>query len=432
MNISRPYLPAAILAIAVGFATVESPGAEIWVLTARAGGHDRIDTPARIDLTEGPLAATLAKALAATANPKRLRLVELRGGDADGGPVPAQVGARPGEAGVRVTWILSGKTRAGQERRFRLDPEALDDAPGPWSLSDPSTGALELRHRDRHVFRYNVRPVSSPDYGAIQHRSAYIHPAYTPSGALITGDFSKFHPHHRGFFLAYTKTQVGKVHPDFWNIQGGSGKISCDGVDRTSVGPVTASFVARHRWEARGAGLVLRERWEVESYDIPGTPYWLFDLTATQQATGDPLELLPYRYGGMAYRGPEPFVKGRLDVLTSAGLDRRRADQKPARWVDLTGPVAEGSDRYGGAMILDHPSNVNHPTAARIHPTSLPFFCYVPGHDVKVAIGAKEPAVFRYRVIIHDGHPDAALDDRLWRDFAEPVAVTAAKAGGKD
>jgi hypothetical protein len=255
-------------------------------------------------------------------------------------------------------------------------------------------------------------------------RDAYIHPAYTPSGELITGDFSKAHPHHRGIFLAYTKTRVGDLHPDFWNFQAGTGKVVFDRLESLAAGPLTARIVSRHRWEAKGAGTVLNERWEIEAFDVPGTPFWLFDLTSTQQPVKAPIELPPYRYGGMAYRGPDPFLKGTLDVLTSEGLDRKRGDQKPARWVDLTGPVHEGSERCGGVVILDHPSNTNHPTVARIHPTSLPFFAFTPSHDAKVTIPAGKPTVFRYRIVIHDGHPDGALDERLWRDFAEPpIAV---------
>ena len=69
-------------------------------------------------------------------------------------------------------------------------------------------------------------------------------------------------------------------------------------------------------------------RWT--SYDIPDSPYWLFDLTSTQQAISHPFEILPYRYGGMAYRGPEPFVKGKLDVLTSPKVSiARTATRSP-------------------------------------------------------------------------------------------------------
>src|SRR5262249_46351653 len=108
------------------------------------------------------------------------------------------------------------------------------------------------------------------------------------------------------------------------------------------------------------------------------------------------------------------------------GLGRAAGDQKPARWVDLTGPIADGSSTYGGAMIADHPGNVHHPTVARIHPTTLPFFCFVPGHDTPVTIGKDEPTVFRYRILTHDGHPDRALDERTWKDFAEPPTTQVA------
>ncbi len=193
--------------------------------------------------------------------------------------------------------------------------------------------------------------------------------------------------------------------------------------------------MARHRWEIKDGPekqlrTVLRERWDVETLPQTGEGYWLFDLTSTQQAVDRPVVLTPYRYGGMAYRGPEPFVKGTLDVLTSEGKSRRDGDQKPARWVDLTGPTSEGSDAYAGAMIADHPSNPHAPTVARIHPTTLPFFSFVPAHDTRLTLLAERPTVFRYRVLVHDGHPDRDLDERVWRDFAEPPEVVVEPPAG--
>ncbi len=416
------------------WAAADPPPPGPLVLVVQAGRTPRKDTPVRVEVSGDRLGEPLRAALGD--GPKPVFLRELRDGSPVGEPIGAQAERVPDatDGKIRLTWILAGETPADAERRFRLESTRPETSASPWSLSDETSGTLELWHGKRMVFRYNTAPVSNPGYGPIQHRDAYLHPALTPSGATITGDFSSSHPHHRGFFLAYAKTEVGPLHPDFWNIHAGSGKIHFDRLDETSVGPVTARIVAMHRWEAKdkakGAVPVLRERWDVEAYDIPGSPYWLFDLTSTQQAIGEPLQVQPYRYGGMAYRGPEPFVKGKLDVLTSAGLDRSRGDQKPARWVDLTGPVADGSDRYGGAMILDHPKNLNTPTVARIHPTRLPFFSYVPGYDTKVTISADSPTVFRYRVMIHDGRPDAAIDERLWLDFAEPPRVTVAAAGG--
>jgi Methane oxygenase PmoA len=400
-------------------------------LTIKASGHDRVNTPIRFELPEDRLGPEVGKAL--ERGPVELFLTDPEKGRA-GRVVLAQAERAAAGASVQVTFVLPDPLRKGEELHFGLarvnpiSPGPLNNRMSSWSLTETTPGALDLKLGDKPVFRYNAAPVSSPKYGEIQHRDAYIHPAYSPSGALITGDFSSSHPHHRGFFLAYEKTRTGDLTPDFWNIHLGTGKIYSEGFDKPVVGLVTARFSTKHRWDAKVKATgkdvtVLRERWDVEAYDIPDAKYWLFDVTSTQQAVDRPLELLPYRYGGMAYRGPEPFVKGLLDVLTSESLNRKTGDQKPARWVDLTGPIADGSDRYAGAMIADHPSNPHYPTVARIHPTTLPFFCYVPSHDKPLTIATGAPTVFRYRVLIHDGHPDKDLDERIAQDFAEPPVV---------
>ncbi len=74
-------------------------------------------------------------------------------------------------------------------------------------------------------------------------------------------------------------------------------------------------------------------------------------------------------------------------------------------------------------MIADHPSQPAFPTVARIHPITLPFFSFVPAHDEPLTIATDRPLTFRYRVMIHDGRPDPALNDRIARDFADPASI---------
>ena len=383
--------------------------------------------PVRFDLPEGRLGPDVRKAL--DDGPVALQ-VQLQAEGAEATRGFAQVERVAAGAPARVTFSLAGPIVRGREARYWLTvKDPVGGLKPTWTWTEASPGAFDLKQGDRPVFRYNAAPVSSPNYGPIQVRDAYIHPAYAPSGALVTGDFSPSHPHHRGFFLAYEKTRTGDLTPDFWNLHYGTGKIHSEGFEKRPVnGPWTTRFSARHRWEAKDKAkgedvVVLRETWEVEAFAIPGDAYRLFDVTSTQQAVGRPMEVLPYRYGGMAYRGPEPFVKGTLDVLTSEGKHRKDGDQKPARWVDLTGPVAEGSDAYAGAMIADHPANPNYPNVARIHPTTLPFFCFVPAYSRPLTIATDAPTVFRYRVLIHDGRPDRARDEAAAVDFAEPPEV---------
>ena len=60
------------------------------------------------------------------------------------------------------------------------------------------------------------------------------------------------------------------------------------------------------------------------------------------------------------------------------------------------------------------------------------FFCFTPGHDVRVTIDSKTPSVFRYRVVIQDCRPDRTLVDWLWHGFAEPMRVVLARAARGD
>lgn len=415
----RPFV---LYLLLLTLTTLEARAEGPILFSVAAGAHDREKTPVVLDLDLAALTGPLAET---ARHDGPALVVPIDGG---GPPIPAQFEAH-GPAQARLTFCLRRPLAAGQSRRYRLSlaPPDHDPAPAPvWRWSSTPEGALELTNRDRPVFRYNVSLVENPDYPPIQRRGAYLHPVHAPSGALVTGDFSRFHPHHRGFFLAYTKAHIGPTEADFWNIHAGKGKVYCERLGPAAAGPVTARFATEHRWEADGR-VVLRERWDVVAYDVPESPYWLFDITSTQRAEDAPMELLPYRYGGMAYRGPDSFQpRGVLDVLTSEGLDRVRGDQKPARWVDLTGPIATGPDHYAGAMMADHPSNPGYPTIARIHPSTLPFFCWVPAHSTRapLTIAADTPRVFRYRVMVHDGHPDPRRDEAIWRDFADPPHVT--------
>lgn len=416
----------------------------LTLLTWQAGGTpalanhpDHLDLRVRVgdsDFGPGPITAMIALEHLPEIMRSRLRkglvAVGLEGVSAaevgSVGPAQLEIWPSPGESSARLLWVPRGPLKKQSNPIVRLmftKTPSDEETASPWSWALNENGGLVLRLGDRVVFHYKTRPVNATGAAPIQARDAYLHPVFSPTGALVTGDFSAFHTHHRGFFLAYTKVAVGDAHPDFWNFHQGKGRIEFDRLDGRWAGPVSAGFRSRHRWQLPDGKVVMREQWEVEVYRVPDAPYWLFDLTSTQQAEDLPLVLDPYRYGGMAYRGAEPFVKGGIDVLTDAGSGRKERDQKPARWVDLTGPIAEGSTEFAGACILDHPSNENHPSIARIHPTTLPFFSYVPSHDRMVTITKKSPKVFRYRVLVHDGHPDGALDQRLWREFAEPPRV---------
>ena len=63
-----------------------------------------------------------------------------------------------------------------------------------------STEGVELSEGDKKVFFYQ-RATKSQD--GKYPRANYLHPLYDLDGAVITDDFPKDHPHHRGIFWTW-------------------------------------------------------------------------------------------------------------------------------------------------------------------------------------------------------------------------------------
>jgi hypothetical protein len=76
-----------------------------------------------------------------------------------------------------------------------------------------------------------------------------------------------------------------------------------------------------------------------------------------------------------------------------------------------------------GIAMLGHPGNFRAPEPMRVHPTD-PYLCFAPSRLGGWSIAADRPFTARYRFVAADGPADAAMLDRLWRDFADPPRVT--------
>src|SRR4051812_43140848 len=143
---------------------------------------------------------------------------------------------------------------------------------------------------------------------------AHLHPVYSPSGKLVTGNHPEDHRWHRGIWLAWTDTEFGDSHPDFWNQGKGSGKdksgdqilaeVRFDKLEK-SWGGERGGFVSQHRFIDHNGGKdtdVLHETWEVTvSQEKLGDRLAnIIDLTSTQTCAGElPLKLPKYHYGGL-------------------------------------------------------------------------------------------------------------------------------------
>ena len=70
----------------------------------------------------------------------------------------------------------------------------------------------------RPLFEYRKKPSDEAKHNAPHYsRTGYIHPLYSPSGKIITGDYAPDHPHQHGLFFAWTKSSFRDKPTEFWN-----------------------------------------------------------------------------------------------------------------------------------------------------------------------------------------------------------------------
>jgi hypothetical protein len=306
---------------------------------------------------------------------------------------------------------------------FVLLPGAALAAPPGFSWQDQD-GQLRLQWQGRPVLQYNAKTVAPPaGVAATYARSGYIHPLWNPAGQIVSDDFAADHFHHRGLWVAWSKTQVGGLRPNFWEFQEGTGRIVCNRVEKPTANTERASLVTHHLWQARRDDAwvtVLREQWTLTAPAprAADQDFWQFDLTSRQEcATKEPVVISKLRYGGIGYRGPELWSQqqDKVTVRTANGDDRTKANNTRTRWCTMIGPL--GNDR-GGLTLLDHPSNPRYPNGVRVHPT-MPFFCYMVAQQAPYTIEPGKPLVERYRVLLHASEPSAKLLNEQSQDFAK-------------
>lgn len=385
---------------------------QIWRVTA--GDQDRQNAIVSIPL--GAATSPLAD---------EWRVVELVAGEPRVVPSQLEVAAPESELvpGRRLWWILPGRFAARSTRQFRLEA-GKPSAEGSLRV-ERSESKLVVKAGERSILQYNSAHVSppagvDPSYG----RSAFIHPVWTPSGAVVTEQFPADHLHQSGVFLAYTKAQFEGRDTNFWELFSGKGRVRFRRVIHTVAGPVFAQFVVEQEHVDLTSGaerVALRETWDIRVWGANAwdSSAWVWDVESTRRCAGaNPLNLPKYHYGGMALRGASGWGGDKATFLTSDGLGREPGNHSRPRWCDLAGPM---NGQRAGLTLATHPTNFRFPEPLRIHP-SMPYMVYAPSHLGDWAIKPGEPVVSRYRFAAHDGDADRAKLDALWLDFAEPLA----------
>ena len=323
-------------------------------------------------------------------------------------------------ANKTATYTLRRAQGAGPRELMQPNPSAL--------RLDRKQNVLKISAGDKPILTYQGDP-SPPPAGVdpVFTRGGYIHPVYSPSGKLLTDDYTPDHKHHHGIWSPWTKTEFEGKHTDFWNMGEKTGRVEFVKLGETFADGVAAGFRTFHKMVALSGGApktALNETWDVTVY-APITnpkPMYIFDLVIHQECASEiPLILPKYHYGGLGFRGNRQWkdLKNNCWFLTSEGKDRSNGNETKGRWCHISGKT---DGEMIGVAILDHPSNFRSPQGMRLNP-DIPFFCYCPSQDGPWEITPEKPYNARYRFIVSEGGADKNLIERLYTDWADPPKV---------
>jgi hypothetical protein len=267
-------------------------------------------------------------------------------------------------------------------------------------VNDPT--GLELSEHGKPVYVYNYGMILAPGFPETMRRSSYLHPVYGPDGTVMTDDFNRDHPHHRGIFWAWEVVEVGGKTNDVWTVKGFRQKFVRWKARETEA---TAARLAVENGWYDGERKFVKE--EVEILAQPVTKERrVLDFTLSFEAVdrtvmivGTPDE--KKGYGGFAFRtAPRDGGGTKTIIRTDTGISPQDGVLSRHPWAEISG-VFNG--REAGIRIEDNPANPGYPNNGWLmrHRFAMLNVSY-PGLE-PVWLQPGKPLVLKYRVILFLG-----------------------------
>ncbi|MEX2594334.1 MAG: DUF6807 family protein [Anditalea sp.] len=296
----------------------------------------------------------------------------------DGGEdfvIPVQWDISHDESNFRAIAVYAGDgTHTLSEMKWYITEDQNEDN---LKADKNPKGQIEITENGNHVLRYNYETVYehdelnllpaneyivteedtfmvNPSIYAVP-RSNYIHPLYGLNGEILTRDWAKDHPHHRGIYWAWPEVifgdQMGDLHALQKVFARPTGKISYKG------GPVFAEIKAENLWIwEEGIVPIVREHVTIQSYKSNNQGR-VIDFKVKMEALKEDISI--------ARRGTEGYGGLNIRMMTpdsqEISVHNGDLENQPARsWSVLDGKFKE-SDDLSGLVILQNAQNPHYP-----------------------------------------------------------------------
>lgn len=335
-------------------------------------------------------------------------------------------------------WMMNQTGTHSQKRIFEL-VKAAPGKPLSRMTALANNGELTLSSGDKDFLRYNFKIVYPPKgVDTVFKRSGFIHPLWSPNGQELTRINAPDHYHHFGLWNPWTHVYFEGDTIDFWNLKSKLGTVRFAGFVSVNMGPVYADYQTLHEhvvFKKNGTEkLAMNELQTVRVYQPQSKDYYIADITIQLNcASGSPITLEEYRYGGLGWRATEKWDKDNSETLTSEGKTRKSADGTKARWAIVQGSIDAD---YAGAVMMSYPANYNHPEPLRIWPETMNgrgdvFANFSPTKDKDWPLVPGKDYVLKYRLLVFNGKYSKEKAEAAWQAFAYSPLITINKTNLK-
>ena len=306
------------------------------------------------------------------------------------------------------------------------------------AVEDPLSGQIVITENGKPVLQYNYKTVyekdaldtlaannykrekndtfmANPSIYAVP-RSNYIHPIYGPQGELLTRDWSKDHPHHRGIYWAWPEVDYGHQRGDLHALQivfaHPTGKI------KLQSGAEFAQIEAENTWMWKNSEPIVREDAVIRAYQATAQGR-IIDLAFRFVALKDSVTIArrgTHQYGGLNVRMQTPKHQKITEFTDSSIIVPRRS------WSDLSG-LFSGASAPSGLMVFQYRQNPDYPGDWVKYPDLSWCQPTFPASGTRYPLLKGKSLVLRYRLFVHPGTiPDKELSEKLWDKFNTEAA----------
>ncbi|MGH9363519.1 MAG: DUF6807 family protein, partial [Thermoanaerobaculia bacterium] len=220
-------------------------------------------------------------------------------------------------------------------------------------------------------------------------------------GPVLSAVRPEDHPWQYGVFSAHPSVKG----IDFWHEKGW---IRSRGLSRVIESADRVEIVSRAEWltQRRGGKRVLAERQTITVQAPESRDRYAVDIE-WELTPDEDLKIDAYEYGGLAFRPARHRDRRHLALA--------RAPISP--WQDLSGLFGDGDPAAAaGVAIFNHPMNPGFPHAWRVDGEGLINPAITAQRPLGLSKG--QPALFRYRLLVHLGHGDAKTLQDEFRSWA--------------